>query len=98
MTTATILKQAATKGADIAAVADLAIQDPACVAELVHALTTEEGTARYAYEKVLRSISDHRPELLYPYFDVFAGLLDCDNSFLKWGAIMTIAFPHMLSR
>ena len=29
--------------------------------------------------------------MIYPYFDVFADLLDSDNSFLKWGAIMTVA-------
>jgi hypothetical protein len=40
---------------------------------------------------VLRLVSERRPELIYPYFGVFVGLLDSDNSFLKWGAIMTVA-------
>jgi hypothetical protein len=40
---------------------------------------------------VLRLVSERRPELIYPYFDIFVGLLDCDNNFLKWGAIMTVA-------
>jgi len=91
MTRADILQQATARGANVAAVADLAMATPDDIAELVRALTTEEGTAKYAYEKVLRFISDCRPELIYPYFDVFARLLDCDNSFLKWGAIMTVA-------
>lgn len=40
---------------------------------------------------MLRAISDRKPEILYPYFDVFVRLLDNENSFLKWGAILIVA-------
>jgi hypothetical protein len=81
-----ILEQLAGKEADISAIADRQ-QIP----RLVEALRSEKSSRKYAYEKALRFISEIRPELLYPYFDIFCDLLDNDNSFLKWGAIMTIA-------
>lgn len=58
---------------------------------MIAALQIEKGTPKYAYGKVLRFVSERRPELIYPYFGVFAAMLDHDNSFLKWGAIMTVA-------
>ncbi len=36
-------------------------------------------------------VSERRPDLIYPHFEVFAGLLDSENNFLKCGAIMTVA-------
>jgi hypothetical protein len=79
------------KGADISRVATRAIKNPELIPELIEGLMTPKGTLRYGYEKVLRLISEQRPALVYPYFDIFAGLLDSPNSFLKWGAILTIA-------
>ncbi len=91
MARANVVQQLGTKGVDIPAVAGQVIANPKSIPELVEALQIEKGTARYAYEKVLRLVSERRPELIYPYFDVFAAMLDSDNSFLKWGAIMTVA-------
>ena len=79
------------EGPDPAATAAAAIQDPALFLELIEGIKAPAGTARYACEKSLRIISESRPELLYPYFDVFAELLDHKNSFLKWGGIVIIA-------
>jgi len=91
MAKADILGQLAHKGADIEAVAEQVVEHPECIGGLVEALQSEKGTTRYGYEKVLRRVSERRPELVYPWFDVFAAMLDHDNSFLKWGAILTIA-------
>ncbi|NLZ07510.1 MAG: hypothetical protein GXY19_20260 [Phycisphaerae bacterium] len=91
MAKADIFGQLVHKGADIEAVAEQVVEHPECIGELVEALQSEKGTARYTYEKVLRRVSERRPELVYPWFDVFAAMLNHDNSFLKWGAIMTIA-------
>lgn len=91
MAKATVIEQLGQKGVDIEAIAERVIARPESVAELVEAVQTEKGTAKYAYEKVLRLVSEREPGLIYPRFEVFVTLLDSENSFLKWGAIMTVA-------
>jgi hypothetical protein len=91
MANANITEQIGRKGADIVGIAQVVIENPEHIAELVEGVQAPRGTIRFGYEKVLRCISERRPEMIYPYFDMFADLLDCDNSFLRWGAIMTIA-------
>ena len=86
-----VTKQLSRKGVNIAAIVDQVVAKPDEIVELVEALKVEQRAVKLSYEKVLRQVSERRPELIYPYFDVFADLLDSDNSFLKWGAIMTVA-------
>ena len=86
-----IAKEIGKKGADAAKIARFAIENPDSIEKLIEGITADKGSIRFGYEKVLRLISEQRPDLIYPYFDVFKKLSVCDNSFLKWGAIMTIA-------
>ena len=86
-----ILKALAVRGVDIRALAAQLIADRRQIPGLVDALQAENSAKKYAYEKVLRCVSERRPDLIYPHFDVYAGLLDSENNFLKWGAIMTVA-------
>ncbi len=86
-----ILHLLTTKEIDVAAAVDQVVSAPEQIPELVAALRAERRSVKYAYEKVLRLVSERRPELIYPHFDAFAALLDHENSFLKWGAIMTVA-------
>ncbi|MBN2315357.1 MAG: hypothetical protein JXM79_15620 [Sedimentisphaerales bacterium] len=86
-----VLEQLSRKGVDLAGIVDQVIDKPKEITELIEALKVGKRAVKFSYEKVLRMVSERRPELIYPYFDVFAELLDCDNSFLKWGAIMTVA-------
>ena len=86
-----IAEQMARKGADIAGIAAQVMACPNHVAELIDGVQAPRGVIRFNYEKTLRLVSERRPELIYPHFDLFTSLLDCDNNFLKWGAIMTIA-------
>ncbi|MBN1804763.1 MAG: hypothetical protein JW837_05900 [Sedimentisphaerales bacterium] len=85
-----ILEQLGQKGVDIEAIANRVIDKPEEIAELTEAIKVEKRAVKFSYEKVLRLVSERKPELIYPYFGVFEGLLDSDNSFLKWGAILTI--------
>jgi hypothetical protein len=78
------------KGTDIDGIAERVIADPQQIPGLIEGLRAPKGTLRYGYEKVLRQVAERRPELVYPWFDVFVEMLDCDNSFLKWGAILTV--------
>lgn len=91
MAEANIVQQAGERGADVSTVAHRVMEHPESIRALIGALQVEKGTAKYSYEKVLRLASEHRPDLIYPHFDFFVGLMDGDNNFLKWGAIMTIA-------
>ena len=91
MASPSILEALAMKGADIGALADRLISDSQQIPELIHALQTEKSAKKYAYEKILRIVSERRPDLIYPHFEAFASLLDSENNFLKWGAIMTVA-------
>ena len=90
MAKANILEQLGQKGADIPAIVDRVIKRPKEIAELIEALKVEKRAVKFSYEKMLRLVSERRPELVYPYFEVFVDLLDSDNSFLKWGVILTI--------
>ncbi len=65
--------------------------DPGLVPQLLAGLSAGKAPVRYRSEKALRLLSQRRPELLYPHFDVLAGLLDSANSFLRWGAIVMVA-------
>jgi len=86
-----IAKEISKKGADTTKIARYAMKNPECIKQLIEGVTAPKGSIRFGYEKVLRLISEEHPELIYPYFNIFKELSGCDNSFLKWGAILTIA-------
>ena len=54
-------------------------------------LSHDKGSIKFGCEKILRLISEQNPRLIYPYFDTFVELLDSENNFIKWGAIITIS-------
>jgi hypothetical protein len=91
MTKENILDEVAAKGADLDAIAEQLIMQSEQIPTLIDALKTEKSSKKFAYEKALRFASQKQPASIYPYFDFFCGFLDCDNNFLKWGAIVTIA-------
>ena len=86
-----IIDKISEKGSDKEGLANAVIGDPRVIPELIEALNDRKGSIKFGCEKVLRLISERKPELIYPYFDNFVDLLDSDNKILKWGAIMTIA-------
>jgi hypothetical protein len=86
-----LLKKIARKGANHARIADQVIQSPELIPGVLEGLGEKQAPVKYGCEKVLRHIGGKQPALLYSYFDVFASMLDCENSFLKWGAILNIA-------
>ena len=86
----TILNQISQKGFDKDKIAREVIKNPELLPELIEGLKSDKAQTRYGCEKVLRAISEQRPDVIYPYFDSFVEMLDSANSFLKWGAIITI--------
>ena len=79
------------KGANLERLARQVIRNPELIAELLDGLQARQASIKYGCEKLLRQVSERKPELVYPHYDIFVKLLDSDNSFLKWGAILTLA-------
>ncbi|MBN1592852.1 MAG: hypothetical protein JW941_06345 [Candidatus Coatesbacteria bacterium] len=90
MTESTIIDRIRQKE-DLEQLVDHIIDNPGEIKVLVNAIETLKGNLRYAAEKLIRLTSEREPALLYPHFDFFVSLLDSENSFLKWGAIITLS-------
>jgi hypothetical protein len=91
MTDVELLALIGEKGADPDSIADRVIGQPTLIPKLIAGLGAHQARVKYGCEKVLRRISEKNPAMVYPFFDDFAKLLEEPNTFLKWGAIMTIA-------
>jgi hypothetical protein len=86
-----IIERLAKKGSDKEKLSGDVIRHPEWIPRLLEGLTHEKGSVKFGCEKILRMVSERKPDLLYPHFEVFCKMLDSDNSFLKWGAVITIA-------
>jgi hypothetical protein len=79
------------KGSDKEQIAERVIGEPKLLTDVLEGLNGRTGAVRFGCSKVLRLISQKKPELLYPRFDFFVKRLDIDNTFLKCDAILTLA-------
>ena len=71
--------------------ADMVYEDSSLAADLIEIVKEDGSAVKYTAEKTLRYLSEKSPELIYPYFDKIAELLDSGNKFIKWGAVITLA-------
>ena len=62
-----------------------AICNPQLFSEIAEGLKAEKPRVKYGCAKALRLISEQRPDLLYPHFDLFVRLLDHKNKILQVG-------------
>lgn len=76
---------------DIFELADQCINNPDQITMLFDIINTEKSSIKFTCEKTIRIISDIEPLALYAYFDKLASLLDSDNNFILWGAIISIS-------
>lgn len=86
-----ILEQIEQKGSDKEKIAADVIENPGLIPELLAGMKAQKGNIKFGCEKVLRLVSQQKPGLIYPFFDIFVTLLDSENNFLKWGGIKTTA-------
>jgi len=91
MALARVVQQTGKQGAEVGGIADRVIMRPELIVELTGALEAKKGATKDGDEQVLPLARERWPEWMYPYFDVFARLLDSDNSLLKWSDIMIVA-------
>ncbi len=85
------LQEIAKKNSDKEKIAGKIINKPDLLPMIFEGLKSDKASIRYGCEKILRIISQEKPEILYPQFSFFVKLLDTDKSFLKWGAIIILA-------
>ncbi len=86
-----LLEQLTRKGIEIELVAEEVIDSPESIPQLFNGLNNKKGTVRFGCEKIIRLISEKQPEIIYPYFDSIASMLESENNILKWGAIIIIS-------
>lgn len=87
----TFTAKIARKGANHESLADRVARQPELLPEVLDGLGVNKPQIKYGCSKVLRILSQKQPAILYPRFVFFVGLLDCDNSFLKWDAVRIVA-------
>lgn len=68
-----------------------AIEDTSIINVLFEIALTEPSSIKYTCTKIIRRVSEQKPELIYPYFDEIAGWLHHKNSFIKWDGILTLS-------
>lgn len=88
--TSRLLSRVGREGFNAESLARELMRKPELIAEAVEGTKAEKPQVKYGCAKVLRLVSERAPGLLYSHFDAFIELLDCENSFLKWGAILTV--------
>ncbi len=88
---ANVLQQVGQKLSDKESIAQRVIQRPALLTEVVQGLDSDTARIKFGCAKVLRLISEQRPDLLYPHFDYFVRLLDSPNRILQWEAAFVLS-------
>jgi len=86
-----ILDAVAKKKNKAEALAERVIRDPKSLPELLDGISSEKAGIKFKSAKILRIISEERPELLYPKWDFFEKLLGSENNIIKWNAMDVIA-------
>lgn len=76
---------------DLTAIVNEAMGNQGIIGALVELASSEASSVKYACTKIIRLVSEQRPELIYPYFEEIAKWLHHKNSFIKWDGIMTLA-------
>ena len=87
MLSSDLLHEISQKETDKNEIVDRVIENPELITEVFEGLSADKARIKYGCAKILRLLSEKKPEIIYPWFDFFAELLDSDNSFLKWDAI-----------
>lgn len=68
-----------------------ALDDPTMIDACFEIIGTESSGIKFASTKIIRLISEQKPELVFPYYDVVKGWLEHPNSFIKWDGIRIMA-------
>ena len=78
------------KKLDIEAATKVALKDKNIREELLNNLWSKNETLRYNSSKILFSVTELKPELLYSKFDDLVKFLDSDNTYHKLSAVLLL--------
>lgn len=59
--------------------------------DIFEGVDSKIARVKFRSAKILRYLSENKPEMLYPYFNFFVRLMETDNKILKWNAMNIIA-------
>ncbi len=85
------LKEKLSGKPEVADLVDEIAADPEILGLLLEIIRIDTGTLKFYCCKVIRTLSEKHPSLVYPYFDDVAALIDNQNSFIKWEAIAILS-------
>jgi hypothetical protein len=85
-----IQEEVARKSAKLEALAQRVVRQPSLLPEVFAGLGAEPARIKYGCLKLLRILSETRPDFLYPEIDRLVRMLDSENQILKWGAIIML--------
>ena len=78
------------KKLDVEAAAKIAIKEKKLRSDLVDNLWSKNETVRYNSSKILFSLTQQKPELLYDKWDDLVKFLDSDNTYHKLSAVLLL--------
>lgn len=79
------------KNADIEKIANAAIKDKKLVSDLIENLKIKNETIRYNSHKILVIITEQKPELVYPYWEVLEQMLEGKSAYWRLSAVNLIS-------
>lgn len=68
-----------------------AMEDITVLSSLLEIVLAETSSVKYASSKIIRMISEQKPELIYPHFEDICRWLHHRNSFIKWDGILALS-------
>lgn len=68
-----------------------AIKQPRLLPVIIEGLKADQARIKYGCAKALRTVSEMRPDLLYPHFDFFVRLMDHENKIFQWEAAFVLS-------
>ena len=87
---ARLWRRLARKNVDMERLAAEVIRRPEWLGDILSGLDADTARVRFGSAKVLKIVSERRPEVLYPEIGSFFNFLDGDNRILRWNAILVI--------
>jgi hypothetical protein len=67
------------------------MKDSGLLREVINGTSHKKADVKYGSTKILRIISEKKPDILYPHWAFFVELMDHENQILKWNAMDIIA-------
>jgi hypothetical protein len=90
MQTNTLQTEINKKRITIEKLAEKVVSQPELLQEAFDGLGADTARVKYGCLKLLRIISERKPDILYPEIGRLIRLLDSENNIFKWGAIIIV--------